>query len=131
MDAIDDAAWQCQLALIKRVMLSTIDELARRDSIELILSNGLTLGVLVAIFLHLVLPYHEDDDSLTVVIDGDVKPAKGIDASASDAESVDEKVCTESLPLCARLLLLFVAHVVDLFLPCCHCFFSKASALSI
>jgi len=65
---------------------------ACRDSIELILSNGLTLGVLVAIFLHLVLPYHEDDDSLTVVIDGDAKPAKNVNVSASDEESVDDKV---------------------------------------
>ena len=65
-----------------------------RDSIELILSNGLTLGVLVAIFLHLVLPYHEEDDSLTVVIDGDEKPAKAVlnsDSTASE-ESFDGKV---------------------------------------
>ncbi len=65
-----------------------------RDSIELILSNGLTLGVLVAIFLHLVLPYHEEDDSLTVVIDGDEKPAKIVvdsDITASE-ESFDGKV---------------------------------------
>ena len=71
--------------------MSTI---ACRDSIELILSNGLTLGVLVAIFLHLVLPYHEEDDSLTVVIDGDEKPAKGVDSctAPSDEESLDGKV---------------------------------------
>ena len=65
-----------------------------RDSIELILSNGLTLGVLVAIFLHLVLPYHEEDDSLTVVIAGDEKPAKVVldsDTTASEA-SFDGKV---------------------------------------
>ena len=79
--------------LIKHITLRFHELLDCRDSIELILSNGLTLGVLVAIFLHLVLPYHEDDDSLTVVIDGDAKPAKHVDVSASDMESVDEKVC--------------------------------------
>ena len=83
------------------VVLSTHAMFTRRDSIELILSNGLTLGVLVAIFLHLVLPYHEEDDSLTVVIDGDEKPAKEVDISASDEESLDGKVCA-GLPLARR-----------------------------
>ena len=50
-----------------------------RDSVVLILSNGLTLGVLVAIFLHMVLPWHEDDDSLTVVVDGVPLPAAQAD----------------------------------------------------
>ncbi len=84
--------WDRTVCVIKHDMLIPTDMLARRDSVELILSNGLTLGVLVAIFLHLVLPYHEDDDSLTVVIDGDAKPAKGVNVSASDEESVDGKV---------------------------------------
>ena len=88
-----------------------------RDSIELILSNGLTLGVLVAIFLHLVLPYHEEDDSLVVVIDGDEKPAKVVissDTTASE-ESFDGKVRVLTvtpatyLALCQRCNLLCAA----------------------
>ena len=79
---------QCHVFTLMLVLLLArglrFVSLSCRDSIVLILSNGLTLGVLIAIFLHLVLPWHEDDDSLTVVVDGTALPPVFDEAKVSN-----------------------------------------------